>query len=69
MTPEEFERERLKSAADLDRVRERAREEPAVRSAESVLGPREPVKEIESNVPRPPEAPAWNPRRRPISLR
>jgi len=61
MTPEEFERERLKSAADLDRVRERASEEPAVRSTESVLGPREPVKEIESIVPRSPEAPAWNP--------
>lgn len=61
MTPEEFERERLKSAADLERARERAREEPAVRNAESVLGPLEPVKETGGAVAPLPEIPAWNP--------
>ena len=61
MTPEEFERERLKSAKALDRVREGASEMPAVRAAETVLGPRAGVKEIESVVPPAPETPAWNP--------
>lgn len=61
MTPEEFERERRKSADALDRVKERAREEPAVRAAESVLGPREPVKEIGAPELGSPETPPWSP--------
>lgn len=60
MTPEEFERERRKSAEALDRVREGAQETPAVRDSESVLGPREPVNESAAT-PKPPETPAWNP--------
>ena len=61
MTPEEFERERLESAKALNQIREGAAEEPVARTAESVLGPREPVSEIESVVPRSPAAPVWNP--------
>ncbi len=60
MTPEEFERERRKSAEALDRVREGAQETPVVRDPESVLGPREPVNESAAP-PKPPESPAWNP--------
>ncbi len=60
MTPEEFERERLESARALNRVREGASEEPVARTAESVLGPKEPVKET-GQESRSPEAPAWNP--------
>lgn len=60
MTPEEFERERLESAKDLNRVKEGASEEPVARTAESVLGPPEPVKEIGPE-PLAPETPAWNP--------
>jgi hypothetical protein len=61
MTPEEFERERRKSAEALDRVRQGASEEPAVRTAESLLGPKEPVKEIGQPEAQAPEAPSWSP--------
>jgi hypothetical protein len=60
MTPEEFERERRKSAQALDRVREGAQEAPVVRDSESVLGPGEPVNES-AEAPKPPDTPAWNP--------
>ena len=60
MTPEEFERERRKSAEALDRVREGAQEAPVARASESVLGPREPVNESAAT-PKPLESPAWNP--------
>ena len=60
MTPEEFERERRKSAEALDRVREGASETPAVRTSESVLGPLEPVSESPETPP-PPGSPSWNP--------
>ncbi len=61
MTPEEFERERRRSAEALDKVREGAREEPAVRTAESVLGPKEPVRVTARPEPGGPEAPRWTP--------
>lgn len=61
MTPEEFERERRKSAEALDGVAEGASEEPAVRTADSVLGHEEPVRETGRQEPRAPETPAWNP--------
>lgn len=60
MTPEEFERERRKSAEALDRVRESAQEAPEVRSSERVLGPLAPVSQSAPG-PQPPESPAWNP--------
>ena len=60
MTPEEFERERRKSAEALDRVRESAQEASVVRASESVLGPLEPVKESAATE-KPSESPAWNP--------
>jgi hypothetical protein len=61
MTPEEFERERRKSAEALARVTEGASEAPSVRAAESVLGPEEPVREIGRQGPVAAETPSWNP--------
>lgn len=61
MTPEEFERERRKSADALDRVREGAREQPSVRTSENVLGPEIPVHEIGRPETGAPAAPAWSP--------
>jgi hypothetical protein len=61
MTPEEFERERRKSAEALDRAREAGREEPAPRSAATLLGPEEPVREIARSEPLGLETPAWTP--------
>jgi hypothetical protein len=62
MTPEEFERERLKSAEALDRVADEARGEGAARTAEAVLGKVETVSlapETRSSEAK--AAPAWNP--------
>lgn len=61
MTPEELERERRKSAEALDRAREAGRGEPAARSAEALLGPEEPVREIARSERRDLETPAWTP--------
>jgi hypothetical protein len=62
MTPEEFERERRKSAEDLDRVREKASEAPRARSSEQVLGPAEGVKEQSARSEASgPEVSPWNP--------
>lgn len=60
MTPEEFERERLKSAQALEQVIEGARGALEVREPEMVLG--EAVR-VESASPKgdPPAPPAWNP--------
>ncbi len=60
MTPEEFERERLKSAQALDRVVENARGSLEARGAEAVLG--DPVRVEAANAPNDSQAPpAWNP--------
>jgi len=62
MTPEEFERERRKSAKALDHVREKASGESGVRTSENVLGPAEPVKEPGArSEPQSGETPPWNP--------
>lgn len=61
MTPEELERERRKSAEALDRARDAGRGEPAARSAEGLLGPEEPVREIARSEHRDFEPPAWTP--------
>lgn len=60
MTPEEFERERLKSAQALDRVIEDARGSLDARGPEAVLG--DPVRlEAASPPSESPAPPAWNP--------
>ncbi len=60
MTPEEFERERLKSAETLDRAVAGARGDASARSPEDVLGPA--VGIAPSGIfAKAPEAPAWNP--------
>jgi hypothetical protein len=62
MTPEEFERERRKSAEDLERIREKTSKEPRARTSESVLGPAEEVRvKSASSAASGPEAPPWNP--------
>lgn len=60
MTPEEFERERLKSAEALDRVIDGARGAPEARTPQKVLG--DPVR-VEPATPftESPAPPAWNP--------
>jgi hypothetical protein len=59
MTPEELERERLKMAAKLREVVESAQAPARARSAEEVLGPAEPVREVRRTGPAAP--PGWNP--------
>ena len=60
MTPEEFERERLKIAEALDRVIEDARGSLEARGSETVLG--DPVRVEAANPPsESPTPPAWNP--------
>jgi len=59
MTPEEFERERARSAEALRQVIEGASVPAAVRGSEEVLGPAEPVREESAEAP--PEPVAWNP--------
>jgi len=62
MTPEEFERERRKSAAALDKVVAAARGEEAVRSPTDVLGPQDTVgPSAPPSATVPSEPPAWNP--------
>lgn len=60
MTPEEFERERLKSAEALDRVVESVERNPQARGSEAVLGVavHAALKENTDSLPGPP---AWNP--------
>jgi hypothetical protein len=60
MTPEELERERLKSATALDRAIEGARGDAAVRSPESVLGPAVAATPSGASA-KTADAPAWNP--------
>lgn len=60
MTPEELERERLKSAEDLSRAVEGAQGEDAPRPALHLLGPEEPVKTPAKSAPAA-VAPPWNP--------
>lgn len=62
MTPEEFERERLASAAALDHVIDGARGRDEVRSSEALLGPLETegsLSQSEGGDPAPP--PSWTP--------
>lgn len=61
MTPEELESERTKSAEALDRARDAGRGEPAARSAETLLGPEEVVREMARSEHRDLETPAWTP--------
>lgn len=62
MTPEEFERERKKSASDLERVIEEARGAAEIRSAEAVLGPEGPATRVVADAGAvPAEPPPWNP--------
>jgi hypothetical protein len=60
MTPEELERERMKSAAALEHAVEEARTDLAVRAPESVLGPAASATPAQS-VPKTPDLPVWNP--------
>lgn len=60
MTPEEFERERLKSAEALRRAVESGREADVARTPESVLGPEAPVKTGAESL-RAEGPPEWNP--------
>ncbi|MEO8360859.1 MAG: hypothetical protein ABI672_12580 [Vicinamibacteria bacterium] len=60
MTPEELERERLKSAEALGRVIEEVRGVPEPRSSATLLGPVHDVRiALDAGAPGP--APAWNP--------
>ncbi len=62
MTPEEFERERLKSAEALGRAVESGRGADVARTPESVLGPETEVKTWAEGSRAPgPEPPEWNP--------
>lgn len=60
MTPEELDRERLKSASDLDGVVENAQGEPEPRSSTALLGPADVVRMAVVAGPQA-QAPAWDP--------
>lgn len=61
MTPEELERERLKSAEALDRAVEGAHSPDVSRTSAAVLGPSHQVGSSAADLPKPPDVPAWKP--------
>jgi len=61
MTPEELERERLKSAEALDRAVEGADSPDVARTSAAVLGPSHQVGSSAADLPEPPDVPAWKP--------